>query len=231
MAFDVNSIIWLVTLFVVFGVFLGYELFGRDEPLENLSYVVALLPGSYLWYAFATDPDYAGLGTLGAFLVIMVLWLVSLVRDVTAALRKKKDMDDVVLFLVIGVVLLLILSAVLPHENLLPELQAGTTVYWRYFYLPDISPASPYSSALVLAFKGLSTVLVLTVVIPLVFDLKGVKVPAWVILIILALFAIPLAFVSWLWLPSDWVVLLVLELVVLGIVFLRLTAGGEEELK
>ncbi len=228
MALTVDTIIILITLFIIYGVFLLYDLFGREESLGTLAYIAALVPGNYLWFLLATDESYTSFGSLGAYTIIVLLWFIPLLRDLFTTRSEKRDLDDVVLFLVIGIVVQLILSAVLPSDSILPELRQGCTVYWTYFWLPTLD-AAVYSSGLLLAFKFLSTLLVLFVVIPLIMDLKGEKVAPWIILIIVGLFAIPLAYISWLWLASSWYVLLFLELVILAIVFLRITAGGKEE--
>ncbi|MHA1733753.1 MAG: hypothetical protein ACTSU5_17540 [Promethearchaeota archaeon] len=229
LALGTNEIVVLITLFIIYGIFLLYDLFGRDEPLGHLAYIMALVPGNYLWYLFTVEGSgLESLGSLGAYLILVILWLVPLLRDLFTTRGDNKDLDDVVLFLVIGIIVQLILSAVLPSPSVIPSLQAGCTTYWKYFYLPDLG-AQAYSSAMVLSFKLVSTLLVLFVIIPLILDLKGESVAPWIILIIVALFAIPLAYISWLWLPDSWYLLLFLELVILAIVFLRITTSGNAE--
>jgi len=48
--FDINSIIITGTLFVIFGVFLFFDLFKRNERYGYLAYIVALVPVNFLWF-------------------------------------------------------------------------------------------------------------------------------------------------------------------------------------
>lgn len=237
MALTNDMIIWIVITFLVYGIFLCYRAFGREEPLENLAYIAALVPGNFLWYVFTTPEniaEYGSFGALGAAIVIIGLWLVAVVRDLI--FKDRDDWDDMVLFLVVGVLIQCILYAVLPSDVVLPGLQGDgatyilTRPYWRYFHMPNLEWMG-YSRGLVYGFKGLATALVVVVTVPLVMDLKGTKVPAWGILVFLGLFAIPLAFVSWLWLPDStgaWIAMFALELVILGIVFLKITTSTKD---
>ena len=129
MAFDINSIIITVTLFVIFGVFLIFDVFKRNERYGYLAYIVALLPVNFIWFL-----QY---DVLWAYLVLFILWNLCLLRDLFGVVRKKdpKEINDIVLYLVLGIIIQAILTAILPVS--IPTMQTNTTPYW-FFYFPDI---------------------------------------------------------------------------------------------
>jgi RsiW-degrading membrane proteinase PrsW (M82 family) len=69
----------------------------------------------------------------------------------------------------------------------------------------------------------MTTALVLAVAIPMIKDLKGTKVHPAILIIITLIFAIPLAFLSYIWLPDpngSWLAIFFLITVLLLIVLL-----------
>ena len=65
MAMDINSIIISATLFIVFGIFLFYDLFRKGEKWSYLAYITATFPINFLWFA--------GYSVLGAYLILFIL--------------------------------------------------------------------------------------------------------------------------------------------------------------
>ncbi|MHA1242470.1 MAG: hypothetical protein ACTSQU_17045, partial [Promethearchaeota archaeon] len=78
--FDINSIIITGTLFVIFGVFLFFDLFKRNEKYGYLAYIVALVPVNFLWFL--------QFDVLGVYLILFILWNLCLLRDLFGVSRK-----------------------------------------------------------------------------------------------------------------------------------------------
>ncbi len=222
--FDINSIIILVTLFVIFGVFLIFDLFKREEKyISFLAYIVAVIPVNYLW---ALSPAIDNFGVLEVYIVLIILWIVCLLRDLIGLLKKNKDFDDVVLFLGIAILIQLIISAILPSEQLNAVLQDDTTKFF-YFYLPDIYNIS-YNETMVLAFRASATILVLLIILPLLIEVKDQEYPFIGLIIIIAIFTIPFLYLSYIWLAEAMFVLTFLLSVILFIILLIITKSGKE---
>lgn len=228
---DTTSWIIFITTALIYLVFLFYDAFGRDEPYGNLAYIVAAIPSTYLWY-LVTFPshaaEYANFGTTGAWTFLVGLWLVAMVRDLIIVRKGKKDIDDVGLYLVIGIIVQLIVSAVVPSDGVLPSMQSGAQLNW-FFWLPDIVTAAAEAALALNMLRILTTVLTILFIIPLILDLRGEPVNMWVLVLVTAIFSLPLALISWLWLPEGWIALLFLELVLLFVVLLLLTRGSEQK--
>jgi hypothetical protein len=222
---DVGSWIILITFFVIFLVFLFFDIFKRGEPYGNLAYITAVIPCTYLWYQVTAPGNlihYRDFGVTGVWTILMGLWLITMVRDMILVKVKKKDFDDVILYMVIAILIQFIISAVLP--NTIVEMKAGTSEVW-FFWLPNLADPSVTSA---LFFKLMVTLLVISVAIPMILDLRGENVNMWILVIITAIFALPFGLVCYLWLPDYAWALLLLVMVLFFIILLMLTRGENE---
>jgi len=223
-AFDINTIIITTTLFVIFGVFLFFDLFKRNERYGYLAYIVALLPINFLWFL--------QFDALGVYLILFILWNLCLVRDLFGVARKNdpKEINDIVLYLALGIIIQAILTAILPVS--IPIMQTNTIPYW-FFYFPDIYTATFGIEAwvnptILLAFRVLATMLIGLVIMPLLIDLRDEEVPLPVFIIIIGLFILPFLYLSYVWLPEAMGVLTFLMSVILFITLLIITKSGKE---
>jgi len=223
-AFDINTIIITATLFVIFGVFLFFDLFKRNERYGYLAYIVALIPINFLWFL--------QFDALGVYLVLFILWNLCLVRDLFGVARKNdpKEINDIVLYLALGIIIQAILTAILPVS--VPIMKTNTIPYW-FFYFPDIYTATFgieawVNSTILLAFRVLATVLIGLVILPLLIDLRDEEVPLPVFIIIIGLFILPFLYLSYVWLPEAMGVLTFLMSVILFITLLIITKSGKE---
>ena len=222
MALDISSIIVLITLFVIYGVFLGFDLFKREEKYAYLAYIVAVVPINYLWYLSAEIDNF---DVLGAYLVLFVLWIITLLRDTIGMyLKQNKEINEILLYLSLGILVQLIVSAILPEIN--SDLETNTEELW-FFWLPNVHSAV-FSSSIATAFKLAATLLVLLVIIPLIIDIKDEEIPFPVFIIIIAIFVAPFLYLSYIWLPDAIPVLTFLLSVILFIVLLIITRSGKE---
>ena len=222
MALDVSSVIILVTLFIIYGVFLGFDLFKREEKYAYLAYIVAVVPSNYLWYLSLEIDNF---DVLGAYLVLFVLWIITLLRDTIGVyLKKNKEINEILLYLSLAILIQLIISAILPEVN--SDLETNTEKLW-FFWLPNVHSAD-FSSSIATAFKIAATMLVLMVIIPLIIDIKDEEVPFPVFIIIIAIFVAPFLYLSYIWLPDAMAVLTFLMSVILFIVLLLITKSGKE---
>ncbi|NVM37166.1 MAG: hypothetical protein HWN81_16325, partial [Candidatus Lokiarchaeota archaeon] len=169
MAFDINSIIILATLFVIFGVFLLFDLFKRNEKYGYLAYIVAVIPVNYFWYLIY-DVD-----VLAVYVLLFLLWDIVLLRDTIGIyLHKNKEINDMVLYLFLGIIIQIIVAAILPEAA--EELQTNQVDRFLYFYFPDIYTGSWateawVNSTILTAFRVAATLLVLLVIFPLILDI------------------------------------------------------------
>ncbi|MBY9011278.1 MAG: hypothetical protein KGD70_02775 [Candidatus Lokiarchaeota archaeon] len=224
MAFDINSIIITGTLFVIFGVFLFFDLFKRNERYGYFAYIAALIPINFLWFL--------QFDVLGVYLILFILWNLCLFRDLFGVAREKepKEINDIVLYLALGLIIQTILTAILPIS--IPTMQTNTTPYW-FFYFPDIY-TSTYGIELwvnfqmLLAFRILATILIGLIIVPLLIDLRDEEVPLPVFIIIIGLFILPFLYLSYIWLPEAMGVLTFLMSVLLFITLLLITKSGKE---
>jgi len=223
--FDINSIIITGTLFVIFGVFLFFDIFNRNERYGYLAYIVALLPINFLWI-FQFD-------VLGVYFILFILWNFCLLRDLFGVSRKKdpKGINDIVLYLALGIIIQAIITAILPVS--IPTMKTNTIPYW-FFYFPDIYSISSGTDLLfpnatiLLAFRVTATILIGLVIVPLLIDLRDEEVPLPVFIVIIGLFILPFLYLSYIWLPEAMGVLTFLMSVILFIVLLIITRSGKE---
>ncbi|MHA1727141.1 MAG: hypothetical protein ACTSWY_00225 [Promethearchaeota archaeon] len=237
MAITIGDWIIFATVLIVFLVFLFFDAFRRDEPYGNLAYVVAVIPVNYLWYKITEPANLANFrffGVTSIWTILLGLWIVIMARDMILIKTKKKDFDDVILYLIIGIIIQLILAAVLPADNVIVNMRAdygsgepGTFVGW-FFYLPNLNQTE-LSLLSVNLFKTMVTVLVLSIIFPMVWDLRGEPVNMWILVIITLIFALPFGLVCFLWLPDySWALLLMVS-VLFFIILLLLTRGEQQK--
>ena len=218
----INSIIIVANLFIIYGVFLFFDLFKRNERYGYLAYTVALIPINVLWFL--------QFDVLGVYLILFILWIFCLLRDLYGVTKEKKEINDIVLYLVLAIIIQLILTAILPVS--IPTLQTNTTLYW-FFYLPDTYTSafaieSWVNSTMLFAFRVTTSILIGLVIVPLFVDLKGEDVPLTVFIIIIGLFIPPFLYLSYVWLPGAMPMLTFLMSVLLFILLLLMTKIGKE---
>lgn len=216
MAFDISSIIILVTLFIIYAIFLVFDLFGRNEKYSYLSYLVAVIPVNYFW-AIGGDPVFT-------YILLFLLWIASILRDTYSVYRKKeKEINEILLYLALGVLIQLIISAIIPETN--PALQALPTQKFWFFWLPNVHLAE---ASIALGFKILATILIALIIVPLILDIKDEEVSLPIIIIFVAIFILPFLYLSYIWIPEAMGVLTFLFSVVLFIIMLLITRSGKE---
>jgi len=218
--FDINTIIITGTLFVIFGVFLFFDVFNRNERYGYLAYIVALLPINFLWFL--------QFDVLGVYFILFILWNLCLLRDLFGVSRKKdpKGINDIVLYLALGIIIQAILTAILPVSK-------TNTIPYGFFYFPDIYTDTFgieiwVNLPILVAFRVLATMLIGLVIVPLLIDLRDEEVPLPVFIIIIGLFILPFIYLSYVWLPEAMGVLTFLMSVILFIVLLIITRSGKE---
>ena len=222
--FELNSIIIAGTLFVIFGVFLFFDLFKRNERYGYLAYIVALVPVNFLWFL--------QFDVLGVYLILFILWNLCLLRDLFGVSRKNdpKEINDILLYLILGVIIQIIITAILPVS--IVSMQTNTIPY-GFFYFPDIYNSLFgmelwVNSTIFLAFRITASVLIALVIVPLLIDLRDEEVPLPVFIIIIGLFILPFLYLSYIWYPGAMVVLTFLMSVILFVVLLLITRSGKE---
>ena len=216
---DISSIIILVTLFVIFGVFLAFDLFGRNENYSYLAYIVAVIPVNFFW-GLGYDP-------LFAYIILFALWDITLIRDTIAIyLKKKKEINQILLYLTLGILVQLIISAILPEIDTYSSLKNFTDEVW-FFWLPDVHSAI-FSETVALGFKVAATIMVLLVIIPLIIDIKDEEATLPIIIVFVAIFILPFLYLSFIWIPEAMGVLTFLFSVLLFIILLIITKSGNE---
>jgi hypothetical protein len=230
MPLDIGSWLIFATTVLIFIVFLIFDLFKRNEPYGNLAYIVAIIPVTYLWMKITETPlvyaEYADFGTMGVWNILFVLWLICMIRDMIFVAMKKKEFDDVVLYIIIGIIVQLIVSAILPSPGVIPSMQQGSFTLW-FFWLPNPDVAS---IPMYFMIRILITLLTLGVIIPLVSDLRGESVNMFVLLIITGVFAIPFGLICFLWIgPDNFLALLFLVSVLFFIILLMMTRGQKPQ--
>ena len=215
---DINAIIITGTLFVIFGVFLFFDLFKRNERYGYLAYIVALIPINFLWFL--------EFDVLGVYLMLFILWILCLLRDLLGVSRQNnpKQINDILLYLVLGVIIQITITAILP-VSIVP-MQTNTIPY-GFFYFPDIY-SGLFEDAIVTAFRITASVLIGLVIVPLFVDLRGEEVPLPVFIIIIGMFILPFLYLSYIWLREAMGVLTFLMSVILFIVLMIITKSGKE---
>jgi len=212
MQFDPTSIIILITLCIIFVVFLIFDLFERNEKAGYLAYIVALVPVNYFW-GIEGDP-------LLVYIILFSLWIITLLRDTIGVyLDKNKDINEILLYLFLAIIIQLIITAIMPEVN--EDLQL-TTEKIMYFWVPNVHSAI-FVDSLALAFKIVATVFILLIVVPLIIDVKDEEAPLPIVIIFVAIFIIPFLYLSYIWVPEIMGVLTFLFSVILFIILLMIT--------
>ena len=219
MALDINAIIITATLFIIYGIFLFYDLFRKGEKWSYLAYITATFPINFLWFA--------GYTVLGAYLILFILWDICLLRDLLFVYQKTKEYDDIALFLILAVVVQVVYTAIGP--NMSPAMKINTRA-WLVFYFPDVYDASFninawVSSGTLLGFRLAATFMVILAIIPMLIDLRDAEEHISLIALIFIdiLFIVPFLWLAYIWLGGATLVLTLLFAVVLLIVLLLLT--------
>lgn len=219
MAFDIPSVIILITLVIIFMIFLVFDLFGRNEKYGYLAYPVAVIPINYFW-GMGGDP-------LFAYIMLFALWIVTIVRDTIGIHRNKdKEINEILMYLAISILLQLIISAIIPEAN--PALQATVERFW-FFWLPNVHSAI-FDPVMAISFRIVATLLVFLVIVPLILDIKDEEVPLPIIIVFVVIFIVPFVYLSYIWIPDPagfWT-LTFLFLVVLFLILLLITRSGLE---
>ncbi len=221
----IETIVFLVTFFVIFGVFLVFDIFKRNEKYGYLAYIMALLPTNVLWGM--------GFDVLGVYLVLFILWDICLARDLYGVASEKKEINEIILYFFLAIIIQIILAGILPSS--IPSMQENTRLYW-FAYMPDIYLGPPdfalnlawVDLGILMGFRMAATISVGLVILPLLIDLKGEEVPIPVFIVIIALFIMPFLYLSYIWLPQAMAVLTFLFSVILFIVLLLITRSGKE---
>jgi hypothetical protein len=213
---DISSIIFLVSFFLIYFIFLGFDLFKRNEKYGYLAYIVAVLPVNYYW-SLGFDP-------LFAYIILFVLWDMVLLRDTIAVyLKKDKEINDILLYLFLGIIIQLIITAILPEVNVSLK---NFTDQVLYFWLPNVHTHPIESVALTLRITA--TLMVLLVIFPLIIDIKDEEAPLPIIIVFVAIFILPFLYLSFIWVPEAMGVLTFLFSVILFVVLLLITRSGKE---
>ncbi|MFX1456686.1 MAG: hypothetical protein ACFFDB_15040 [Promethearchaeota archaeon] len=214
---DTASIIVLVTFFVIYGIFLGFDLFRRNEKYGYLAYIVAVLPVNMYW-SLGYDP-------LFAYIILFILWDATLIRDTIAVyLKKNKEINEILLYLFLGIIIQLIITAILPEVN--TSLKNFTDPVW-YFWLPNVH-AAIFNPTVALTFRIVATLMILLVIIPLILDIKSEEVTLPVIIVFVVIFILPFLYLSFIWVPAAMGVLTFLFSVILFVILLLITRSGKE---
>ncbi len=230
MTIPIQQIVLLISFSLIYFIFLFYDLFKRGDKYGSFAYITALLPANYLWH-IVTVNNLLDFGPLGAMLVLASLWFLAVIRDIAVKDRAEsfKDADDVALMLIVSIIINVILSAVLPALPGLGHMESGTNAVLKYFFMPIYNDVDPGHALLgiILAYKILVSLLTVSVIVPVVMDLKDMETNIMALVIITLIFGIPFAFLAFLWAPAAetiWVFLF-LFMVLFFIFMLMLTRG------
>ncbi len=235
--FDLNSIIIMITLSIIFVIFLIFDIFKRGERYSLLAYIMALPLINYLWFKITEGgssayAEYQSFGVLGMYLILVLLWIVVMLRDTYHVIKKKKEIDDVLLFLLVALIVQFVLTAILPSDNLIPDMQTGCSSYLAFFWLPelftitgDLNPV--IDPNVVLSFRISITALVVLICIPLLNDIRGEEANLVAVVVITAIFIIPFWIISYIWAPESTAVLTFLFCVILFVALLLVTKSGQ----
>ena len=193
MALDVPSIIILITLVIIFMIFLVFDLFGRNEKYGYLAYPIAVIPVNFFW-GMGGDP-------LFAYVLLFLLWIATILRDTFSIYRKKeKEINEILLYLALAVLIQLIISAIIPVNN--PALQYPYTEPYWFFWLPNVH-STIFNPGIASAFRITATILIFLIIVPLILDIKDEEVPLPIIVVFVAIFIIPFLYLSYIWIPDP----------------------------
>ena len=220
MPLDVPTVIILITLFIIFMIFLVFDLFGRNEKYGYLAYPIALIPVNFYW----------GMGgdSLFTYVILFLLWIATILRDTIGVYRKKeKEINEILLYLALSVLIQLIISAIIPVNN--PALQYPYTEPFWFFWLPNVHSAI-FDPAIASTFRIVATILIFLIIVPLILDIKDEEIPLPIIIIFVAIFIIPFLYLSYIWLPdpAGFGTLTFLFSVILFVLLLLITRSGME---
>jgi hypothetical protein len=214
---DASAIIVIITFFVIYGIFLCFDLFKRNEKYGYLAYVAAIMPANFYW----------GLGydVLVAYIILFILWDITLLRDTVGVyLKKNKEINEILLYLTLAIVIQLIVSAILPEVN--SDLETYTEKIF-YFWLPNIH-SDVFRPGTVAMFQIAATLMILLIVIPLILDIKDEEATLPILIVFVVIFIVPFLYLSYIWIPEAMGVMTFLFCVILFIVLLLITRSGKE---
>ena len=224
---DITSIVLFVSFIVIFAIFFLFDLFKRNEKYSYFAYIIVVLPINYLWYLTSvTGSIFESIDVLMVYLVLFILLDICLLRDLFFVYRKTKEFDDIVLFLILGLLVQLIITSILPVS--VPALQADTEKL-LFFWLPNIhSQTVTWNSGVRTAFQLSATLMIVLAIIPMILDIKDEELPLPILVLISCIFILPFLFLSVIWLPGAAGVLTFLMCLILFIVLLIITKSGQE---
>ena len=230
---DLADLILLISFTIIYLIFLFYDLFRRGDKYGSIAYIAALLPANFLWYAITKKGLY-DFGLTGSMMVLAIFWLLAVIRDIFIKDKEIgfKDADDVALMLIIGIVINLILSAVLPSlKGVNNNRTEGADTIWNFFYIPLLESTETNAPVLgiIITYKILVTILTIAIIIPIVLDLKDAKVTLAALAILTVIFLLPFTYLAFIWAPEP--ALIWVFLVLFGVIFfavLLLITRGEK---
>lgn len=218
---DIGSIIVAATLFIIYGIFLCYDIFRSGEKWGFFAYIMAVIPANFLWYI--------GTNVLLVYIVLFGLWIICLLRDLLFVYRKTREYDDILLLLGLAILIQIILTAILPAPQVNPHMQENTGL-WGYFYFPDIYTTnfgiqSWVNRSYLLAFRVMGTLLVILTIWPMIVDLKDSEehISLIALVIIVIIFLGPFYWLAYIWIGGLGWPLMFLFAVILLIILLFLT--------
>jgi hypothetical protein len=203
-------------------IFLLFDLFQRNEKYSFFAYIIVVLPVNYLWYLTSIPGSvFENIDVMMVYLVLFVLLDICLLRDLIFVYRKTKEFDDIVLFLLLGLLVQLVITAILPESN--PALQADTEKL-LFFWLPNVhSQTVTWNGAVRTAFQLSATLMIVLAIVPMILDIKDEELPLPALVVITLVFILPFLFLSFIWLPAAAGVLTFLMCLILFIVLLMIT--------
>jgi hypothetical protein len=220
----IEQISLFLILILIWVVFLLYKLFKRKERLDILAYVVATIPFAYLWWC--------GFDYLGSIFVLLLLWTITLLRDLTTNYavkgkekRKESDYANSILLYAVSVGVLFLMAAILPAFNTALKTGAGTQDFGGVVWLPLLTHENQFLPP----FQLMITVDILLMIVPMLYEIKvtQARIPVWPVIFLAIIFALPTIYLLYVWiLVPD--LLLVMGLfigVIYFIVLLSFTKG------
>ena len=235
MPISLADLILLISFTIIYLVFLFYDLFRRGDNYGAVAYIAALLPTNYLWYV-VTKNGLFEFGLTGSMMILAIFWLLAVIRDIFIKDKEKgfKDADDVALMLIIGILINLILSAVLPSlKGANNHMKEGATAFWKFFYMPLLNPTIQDAPVfgIILAYKIIVSILIIAIIIPIVLDLRDAKVTLSALAILTVIFLLPFTYLAYIWAPDP--SLIWVFLVLFGVIFftflLMITRGAKKK--
>ena len=222
MAIDAAGYIFLISFFIIYGVFVCWDFFRRGEKYGFLAYVLAVIPADMLWFY--------ELNILLVYTILFVLWIVCLMRDLFLVYGKTKEYDDILLFLALGILVQLVLTAILPADQLNRTMQENNAL-WGFFWFPDVYNPNTnmindwVNSSYLLAFRAVATLMVALAILPMILDLQSSEehISLLAIIIIDAIFILPFLWLAYVWMGGIGWPLTFLFAVILFIILLMLT--------